>query len=592
MPRVPFCLPPIEITNYSKFKCDLQEILLCNSDEPRNFSIIDEVCNADVLDVKIFNLRNTLKLAKVDFNLSNILSGIEQTNIQEKSDANARANDKYFCAAVFSSLLNMREDYENSFDRTNNIIVAGHKNFDYVGALTLNFSDSVLRECYNFLKGEDTSLQFLEARYQMYIDEYLKTRGVETKNMSKNHIIRKYVQRRFDQDSCNIVAFNGRFLYAELYVSIRCGNTNNSKKLLTKYSQFFRQTCYEFKDIAMSYFSKTVDIGIAKKAYRNSKDGDIFKIFLLKIFSKSDQNSQEKLITNLDDFLWFSIVSANENDHSKVSRKFEDFPDACNKLFAYLILDQHEKACEWLFRGKFNVHDAYFLMKAIADRHESNRIVEAYARLVFFMVKYCFDSIDDQIKLIYTLQKHLPPENFHDKMASFLIENNCLHLLKDEKIGRGISDSVKRILLKEKDPEKILQVYTDFNKNVICDILVEEMIDSIVYDRTKKFVKKYAALIEKFNEDEMINILCNLMLFEDERTLDNLYKTVFLDEYVDFELLEKIRPALDVLTLPAAHVLLQNDDPSACRVFVEFLSKMKFENEHTEAITIQLLMQS
>lgn len=445
------------------------------------------------------------------------------------------------------------------------INVRNEEDFLFSKCTKFTFKDTLLYDLYVYLTKRKRPLDFLQESYCKYMREFLIVQKEEdvVNSGDISAMVSKYVQLRFNIDEFAIEAYNGRFLWAEVFILYRIGRTDLVKEILVENEMFFEFMGQKFKSAFLEHLSGN----ISNFVYRLGVREDKFKKMLFGIVD-GNAKCDGAVIATIEDYLWMKMRSLGLQ-YRDISKDVISMGNDKILFMVYLLGHKYTEAVDVLLRGDFSFIAKFFLLREIclefncsnflSDNNEQynncetsnknylskpneinkkeyiheNSVVNKNntenSELKSIFLEYLFalcrrlSSNEKKVKLIETLRGY---SDYYTVVPNYIIKYDLFEIIgKNDNIRKPylLFDSANNISSSTSNSRRIYDSYD------ICDTYLDKQIcDSVVQilmDRGAK--NKLIKLWRLIPDDKMGEFLT-----------DVLEESILLDEHVDTEIVE------------------------------------------------------
>lgn len=397
-------LYPIRIENYSYFNAQIKVLLNKYRNSTRNSKFIEEVFREGEIDLKNCLLKSkTGKREKVD--IQGVLAGFLEDKIIENNEKFIRGCKKIAKErtehkksqkkpvkkeTMFQSRRAAPKDLkfiENNFQNPNPLIEFANP-FVFMIYRFFDPNRSQKRDRQNMRKSLfHNELNFLENEFY----EFVKI-SVPHKPTS----VQQFVKAKYSRANLYTESYDDRFLFAEIFVHLRCGQISEALDLITQFSFFFDSAAPALKNLIFSFYNGK-KIPLFEYTRLINTKSDRFKILIYQILTEYSQVTD--ILNTFNDFLWFKMLHSTSLNDLYAQRELKS-SDEC-KMIVSLFCKKYERAFSILSKPIFPLVETFFTMKRMAF---ALKIIEPFAELVISLVKQ-FIKRENKINLINMLDK-------------------------------------------------------------------------------------------------------------------------------------------------------------------------------------------
>lgn len=391
------------------------------------------------------------------------------------------------------------------------------------------FSKPIVADLYFFLRDPATSTfsherRFLERQFLNYIKRFYKENmdRVLIKPKSVEDKVREFVKLRYNKSDYNIEVFEGRYLYAEAYVLLRCGMLDQVKAMVRKVAFFPAQ----FTDKLVSYIDDPQRVSLSP--ILKSSD-DKFKQIIYQLISSPESIQPGPVVSTLEDYLWVKILATQRGHSVKFDDMVRESKSPTNKLFIAVMGKKYTLAQETLLKEDFSVTDAFYLCTELYRKEGVRNPL--FVNFVFLVAKR-FASAEKRAKVIQTLH-YLTQAEVGRKIVEYEMYD-VVELLPKE-YGRELV----AILHGSNNKKMLLKLYfiNDDDQEIAC-LLEETLSEEIASERTIASFDEfehsgiYSYLSDKYGIDKYprLKVLRDFLEFKIRRDIPSLQQTVLFDE--------------------------------------------------------------
>ncbi|KRH95106.1 Cullin [Pseudoloma neurophilia] len=578
-------LDPIRIENYSFFNAQIKTLIKKYRHSTRNSKFLDEIFKDGEIDLNKCMLKD--KIEKKDkINIGNVLTGYFEDKIIEH---NERFIQK--CKRIAQEKIENKKIQTDSPEKklalkyrkiAFNDMKFIENNFNELNPL-IEFSNPFLYMIYRFFSSK-MSLKYdnQNKRKTIFYNElsFLETEFFDFIKKSvpnQRNVVQQYVELKYSNTDIFVESYNGRLLFAEIFVHLRCGQISDAIDLLNEFSEFFDSTASDLKNLIVSFYNgKKIPTSEHSKILKTKSDR--FKILIYQILTENQKITD--IIGTFNDFLWFRMLHATTATDLFSRHELKTNSDC--EMITSLFCKKYKKTFEILLSKDYHPVELFFTLKKICF---SLKIIEPFAELVFSILKQ-FTKQENKISLINMLdieettisdQKRASNKSSPNArtIANLLIESDNLDLanLKGDvcPIKPNIVNNLAEILHKKGDRTNLLRLYYLFdNDTKILEILNEYLTDLILKD--KKEIQEHNDVINYFlscssslEKDKML-LLVDLIHFSNNRDILTL-KNCLLFDNPSRDLLPQLKPVISKLLPIITQAITEADDLPMAQTF-------------------------
>lgn len=534
--KVPFTLKPTQITNYAHAISELKSFKY----EKPTTKYFDEISSYNALKLKIKELGNFFSEHEEIPTVEDILDGIQQEKLKSHFSKMQQNLIKKFVKKINQKIDGLKETLENKCNIAHSITTSDLKyvenNFESDAEYS-TFSKPILAELYFLLKNKKDGRKFLEEQFLNFIKRFFKSNAerITVKTGSIEEKISHFVKMRYNKTDFNIEVYEDRFIYAEIYVLMRCGLIEEARKLLLSIP-FFNP---RFVDKLTTYFDspqKLIHCPVL------SSNEDKFKQIIYKIISIPSSINPNSIISTLEDVLWIRILNLEKNLPVNFEDLLKETKSSTNKLMIHIINQNYQEAQNILLKGDFSAVDAFFLCNEIIKYDfQQSRL---YTHFIFLIAKK-FESAEKRALII----KKLAPLLESQSKAESGIKEICKNIVEYEfyeilsMLPQIYGKYVIQILKVSNKKKDLLKLYfLNEDELEIIELLEEALIDEISKSSNLKrfedfeYFEIYNYLISRSSKERLTKmiVLKEFLEFKIHRNCTALQKTKLFDEgYID-----------------------------------------------------------
>lgn len=626
-----FVLEPTKISNFSYFNAKIRLLAKKYENSTKSCKFLDEVFKEGELNPKKCYLQ-LKKVEKTDIDIDSIINQYFEKKILEK-------NEKFIKNCVKKARKNLEKRKNISFKKEEKIpklkkispveLLFIESNFENFNP-TINFSNEFLLLVYKFCNQEnelkidllnkrkspfEMEINFLEKEFFDFVKNSVREKKVSTRE--KKDFIKIFTKLNYNESELFLESFNDRYLFAEVYIHLRCGQITEAIKLIEEFSNFFDISAPEMKKSILSFYSgnelfKPDFIKIIRTK------SDRFKILIYQILCNIPQITD--VLDTFNDFAWYKMLHSKNQKELYLSINQLNV-DECKMLLA-LFCKKYDFVFHILKTKNFPIIESFFVIKNLSKY--LNQIIP-YIEMVFSIINQ-FENQENKVEIINSLdnsQKYADlntdsilendnsfisgkyqqiysdlnlsniSENDDSRISNILensnsnsyeylrrskstaelvakflvdIENQVLLSLKNEisSLNTEIVQNVIEILKNKNNQEILLQLYYLFDdrerileilNEYLTDLIFKEKKDFSQFQNVVNFCKKN---VNSFEKEKMICLIefINFTKFLDIKKLKN--SKIFNDPSKN--LLFELKPIISKLLSLIIHVINQNDD--------------------------------
>lgn len=574
--KFPLVLKPSKISNYMQIMMELQKIQKKNG-------------QYSVLPVKT-PYSNVLKKSKEEYDINLVLDGFVNEKLYEKLYEHETKLDKNFEKSV--------KKYIDKLKKQNEIVTT--QKFNDLNVETLEsslslkpnenlFGDLLLYDLYIFLTKSKPSvclkqeIMFLGAEYFKYIERFLNENfsQIDSKIEIKDKIS-KFVKLKYSQEEYKLEIYEGRYVFAELYICLRCGHIDILLNLLEEFGDFLDiiEPCFR-KNFKSWIISKTTSPLINISSVRE----DRFRKILFSLMQEKKLIQDSLILSTVEDFLWSQVIKSNfEENLNDIKKQFCNYKNLKGLILAYIITKQYGEALEIVFYSDFNPFASYYLIRELSKRSINKMLFVEYT----FMICCKLKNIQKKVELISNIEDIV--ENSHECISKMIVKYKLyevLNFLQDEVIGKNVVNILKNL----NDRTQLINIYNCVDDvSIIIEILIDVFIEGIV---TNINIDKYVEIFHNVKKrDESPNI-CKLEIlykffqFIKSPDITTLKQISFFS--VNFNLIEVKFVVEKVLKL-ACEVIKKAEDYELAKNLFKTVGEIELSGECIKYINKELIL--
>lgn len=419
-----------------------------------------------------------------------------------------------------------------------------------------SFVSHFCNESYKFIKSKQDCIKFLNEQYKTHIKSVTNKDELD---------ITLYTQLYCKNDTYNVEVYQGRFLYAEIYVCYRINDLQALVNLLCEFSYFFG----DFKEEMQNYIANKKDVNMENgdKPKRNMVEenvNDDFKSLLYSLIKNEKCN--KKVINTFETWLWYNLVTNNKNIIKNINTVKEEH----YRLFGLILCSDYESAFANLKKYDFDILDRLFVAKEIIKKcykkvknSTMNDLQVFFTNLVFVLIN-TLKNEENKLKMIVFLKEIVSKEFYVENISKFLIKYDSFCFLRYSIFEENvISDICEKLILKN-NKKKILAFWKLFDLRIVEKLYNEELklvlcSDKSIENSQNSQISQNSEFDMKFDENNNVDSLLlhykkilnavnsqkskslyNLLVFKVQQNEVNLKNTVFYceDAYFDLDVKE------------------------------------------------------
>lgn len=621
-------LDPIKVESFSYFNSKIKLLINKYRHSTKNSKFIDEVFTINEIDHKKCTLKKKTQ-TKNTIQIENVLDGyleekiLKNTEIfiakkinackinkKEKSEDKITLNARNLAPQEIKFIENNFKNPKPIIEFTNPFLFMIYRYFNH----TFPDSDQNYKRKEIFRK----ELSFLENEYLEFVHKSVHSltyhRSHDNSEQSADDFddihIKQFVKMKYSNQF--IESYNDRYLYAEIYVLLRCGLLPEALKLINQFSDFFNSNDPNLKNNLIQFFNgKSLPKSEHSKLINTKCDR--FKILLHQIFI-NDKNVTD-ILNTFNDLLWLKMLHSTSTKDLYANKDLKS-TDEC-KMVLNLFCKQYQATFTTLQSKNFPAIELFFTFRSFCT--ELN-FVRPYAEMVFSILNQ-FTDFDNKVQIVNSLvsrgssgeylndsesffkndpqgiNSDLNPKSFSDELktgafssknsysnqnyqkstnkldgpllvAKLLIQSGNLDLLGLKKeicqIHPSIVSQVSQLLEKRGDTTNLIRLYFLFNNDTkILKILNDYLINTILQEKTeisefKDVIEYFLVRNSSFEKDRLV-LLVELLYFSINSDLNRL-KCTELFTKSNLDLISTIKPVIVKLLNHLVSAITQTDD--------------------------------
>ncbi|EOB11568.1 hypothetical protein NBO_1055g0001 [Nosema bombycis CQ1] len=572
--KIPFILRNTKINNYFQVITELKKIQKKNK---KYFTPIKS------------QFTKVLKERISDFDIHQIVDGFVHQKLKEIQFSQEKQIEKSFFKDLRVCLENIKKENE-LLSLTTNKIIGNVKEFETwfkEGPNDLLFNNIMLFDLFTFLSNTkptedfDQEIAYLGIEYYKFIERYLK------ENHSKNNFnihnledkISLFVRLKFNREELHLDVFEDQYIFAEIYVYLRCGFTAPVYKIFDKYRAFFQSVDLDFKNHFTSWLvSKT-----KPPVYSTNDNEDQFKRFLISLM-QGNVPDNSSIISSVEDFLWTNLMCLEQSSINNLISKFDGYNSPKGLLLVYILTKQYYKAMVYLLKMDINVYPTYYLMRELAKKSGNGKVdgnkvdgskldnindtssfstKKPFVDFVFLIASKMSDTQNKSL-LISSLADVV--DDYHEIVPQMIVKTKQYDLLGEMYLDSRINSNVVNLLMKSNDRKQLLHVHHVIeDQNLLMGILVDVLVEGIL---TNTNVDEYLEISEKMKvktKDNKLEVLKMFYLFTKTPDLVTLKRTSLFS--LNFKLIEVKFVVEKILRMACEIIKKANDHEMAKKLF-------------------------
>lgn len=532
--------PPI-CKNYSYFRSFLLDIPVTNTSPFYIEQIIPlAFLNTQISQVRVVNKERTLR-SNDDVVLYDAL--LSKQKMREKS-ISKYINELYKPTALVN-------EYKKIMLITKKV---GMGNIERLCDGVINMS-GIVDSCREFLLSEGCPLAFLEKKYGQYLS-YKINKAYHPDAMTEENCfedITMFISANYSREECSAEVYNGRMIYAEIFILLRIGDYSRIQKLLSDFEFFLETTCKGFVELFKEYIkTKKTCQSHNKRAIKDSGNTltqdpyhkcvgelssshmktaqrmlndlvnkDQFLVVILHIITEKNTG---QFIKTLEDFLWFNMTIKTPENVLKTM--FSSYPNRDGKLLFLVLFKLFDDALEHLFTQDFDVCEAYTLMRMICERRKTNKN-KLFVELTFAIAK-CLKDKKYSTGIIKDLQNIVPIQ----VIADYIINNDMIDVIHNLEIA-PLTNEVALKLCEMNRYELIVKNYKLFNDEILVNSFNELVIQNLLGNikTHKHLIEEAFQKISGVKNDNVRRsyVLRQFLVFKNSKSISDLNESLNTD---------------------------------------------------------------
>lgn len=631
MPLIaPYVLKPLRINNYTH----LITLLKMKQEKYKNYSYKSvENRFADILSEKpeVFEIEDIIeghlheKLAKKFSGYKkDVLNSFDEF-IKHRIKEIKKDNDQKICNIRIG---NVKEVEDNLFIKPTREL----------------FRDDLLYDLYVFLNERKEPVLLLQESYLKYIKSFMAAQKAMVytaeryENLPKNSpeeniyirtLATEFAKHRYNRDEYNIEAYEGRYLWAELFILFRIGRIDLVKELLAKYEIFYEFMAHKFKSAFIEYLN-----GHSPNfSFTLSTSDDKFKRFLFQ-FVDGKAVSDGAVIGTAEDYLWMKIQSGNKKCD------ISHFENPRIIFMASLLIGKYRKAIDVLLKSEFNIISKFFLLRELCleqalDAEPENKYggfraqPEPYSKPFIRNIPYIDDSSscgslvgvhdhglseinpiflnfmfnlvtrlsskEKKVKFIETLKSYA---DYNAVVPYYIIKYNLFDIVNGSSmdISNGIEYSldseiglnVIKELKKTGSKSKLIYMHSLIQDDDMTQILTEIVEEDILLNEPVdcEIVENYISKL-KNKQGEVLSDFYGLYKFHILPTIANLRATVIFDSAKNLNI---FKLAIEKVFIKAIEIVKNENDKRMAKILFKQCGLLELNEECCVRASNDLLM--
>lgn len=459
------------------------------------------------------------------------------------------------------------------------------KNFDKAADASA-FSKPAVAELYTFLCGSASAglqqeRQFLEKQFLNYIKRFYKENAdkIHTRASTIEDRVQEFVKMRYNKTEYNIEVFEGRYIYAEIYVLLRCGLHVHMKSILSSFSLLPAA----FVEKVSSYLDNPANV-VQSQPPRQTEDR--FKQMILRLISSPESVQANHIVSTLEDYLWAKHLAVARGVPVKFEEILKETKAPIGRLFTCVLGRLYAAAQETLLGGAFTAADAFYLCMELNKREKLQS--SPFCNFVF-MVAQRFSSVERKVRIVMSLP-NLSPEDMARKIAEYEMYAIAKMLPCEHR------KELVRVLRRSNNKKALLRLYfiNDDEQEIAC-LLEEALSEAMASEKTIldfrdfEYSEIYFYLEERRAIDKYprLEMLKDFLVFKVRRDLVSLQRTVLLDE-AKLEMLNEL-DCIDAIVIIASEVIACAESSFFAQRLMSIAGKLEM-NEHAHRALLKNLI--
>jgi hypothetical protein len=575
--KIPCIIESFQMTNYFQIVISLKKLQSKNS-------------KYSVLPVKTC-LTNILKPVRTEYDVDAILNSHVYQKLRERLVDHEKQIDKNFVKDLKKYMTSIRKqnDLIKSSIKMNNDMDHFENVFDKVPSEHL-FNNTMLYDIYTFLcttklsYDYDQEIRYLGIEYMKYIDRFLEenSSNILAPLKSIEDKISVFVKMKYSQEEYKLEVYEGRYLFAEIYIYLRCGILNPLFKLMDQFTEFFENIEPEFKKNMSSWLVSKVYTGPIRTL---STHEDRFKRILYDVMQGKRNIEDHLVISSVEDYIWFQLINMKSVIDTKSLRKqFENYKSKKGLLLVYLMTKQYESAMDFIYNSEYPSYPTYHLMKELAKKSENKSL---FVDLTFLLCTK-MRSVTKKIECISELEQII---DSYASCVSKMIVRYKLYEVLGLTLDKKIDLLVVRQLKNMNDRKQLIKVYKLVeDSELITEILTDIFIEGIL---TNTNIDEYLKIFYEIKQsDESVNVAKLEVLqkfYEFLQTPDiyTLKKTSFFS--VNFRLIE-VKYVVEKVLKTCCEVIKRANDFEMAKNMFRVVGEIELSDDCIKYINKELIL--
>lgn len=479
-----------------------------------------------------------------------------------------------------------------------------------------SFKDDLLFDLYLYLNHRKEPMEFLQSSYLNYVKAFMNLQKPSFLNAEKDskqddtfikHLVSEFVKLRFNREEFSIEAYEGRYLWAEVFIFYRIGRIDLARHLLSEYEIFFEFMAQKFRTAFSDYLNKKS----TSTTFSLSVNDDKFKKILFGLIDGKPK-SDGIVINSVEDYLWMKML--NKSSAKKdIVKDLVHFENPKTVFMICLLTKQYKKSIDILLKSDFNLIAKFFLLrelcleqaldivhpeqesgfrahanldekpliKNVAHADESStssfsllsepgfRNMEYYDKGLdsvnpiflnfMFSIVARISTRENKVKFIEMLKNY---GDYYKVVPFYVIKYNLFDIIGqmtgsdnglDFYLDNELTSRVVEMLKTTRNKQKLIQLHRLIPDETMVNLLIEVLEEGILIDEQvdAKIVDDYINKI-KIKDVEKLKNLYGLYQFNLLPSFSNLRNTVIFEsnqDLVEYKfVIEKILPrAIDII---------------------------------------------
>lgn len=579
---MPFVLRNTRINNYSQVLTELKKI------QKKNKRYITPYTKSSFC--------NILRERITDFNINQVVNGFVHQKLKEKQKCREKEIEKDFLKDIKLCIKEIKE--ENSMlTLTSNKIIGNVKEFEESfrdGPNDLLFNNNMLFDLFTFLSNTkpsgdfDQEIAYLGIEYFKYVERFLKENytkySASLRTLSDK--VSMFVKLKFNREELHLDVFEDQYIFAEIYVYLRCGFSAPVYKVFDKHRSFFQSVDPDFKNHFTSWLVSKTKPPVPIKP---KKDEDQFKSFLISLM-QGEIPEDNSIISSVEDFLWVNLMCLENSSINELISKFDGYNSPKGLVLVYVLTKQYQKAMEYLLKTDVSVYPAYFLMQELAKKSEKKKSFVDFV----FLVSSKFKDTENKAALISSLSDAV--DNYYEIVPKMIVKLKMFDLLgaggkKSLFLDSQVNHEVIKLLKRSNDRKQLLYVHdviedTQLLIEILADVFVEGILTNTNIDQYVEIFEKINK-IDKSKDVEKLRVLKMFYLFTKTPDLVTLKRTSLFS--LNFKLIE-VKYVVEKILRMACEVIKKSDDHEMAKKLFKIVGDLELSNECIKFINRELIL--